>query len=109
MRELVTAVSVFPLRIILFLVFCPRPAQGSPHSQMDDPVTSALSPSRTLGCLLAFLGIRPHASRAWWSAGFRSQRVSLIATSTPGPSVPAPLQIPAPLSSLVLRGSVFSS
>ncbi len=77
-RELVTAVSLFPFRII-FLVFCPRPTQGSPHSQMADPVTSALSPSRTLD---PPPWDSSHASRAWWIAWFFSQGLS---TSTPQP------------------------
>jgi hypothetical protein len=46
---------------------CPHPTQGSPHCQMDDLVTSVLSPSRTPSQLP---WDPSHASRSWWIALF---------------------------------------
>ncbi|KAL2189698.1 hypothetical protein L209DRAFT_135054 [Thermothelomyces heterothallicus CBS 203.75] len=62
-RVLVTAVSLFPSR--LFIPGFP-PTQGSPHCQMDDPVTSALSSRRTP--LTSSHGIRLMRAGLWWIA-----------------------------------------
>ena len=70
---------IVSFQILSFLVVCPRlSARGSPYCQMNDPGTSVLSPSHTLG-LLPWDPF--HVRRSWWVASFSPKRIYISTAS----------------------------